>query len=203
MAEVRNILFIGDSVTAAHRSWLFPHGFGYVKNLCHLMPPQWKLINKGKNGDRIVDLDSRWNQDVLKEGPNVISVNVGINDTWRRFDKNDSTTQQEFSDIYEKILLRTFDRLPRSTIILCEPFLLSRRVEMSEWYGDFHGKIETIHLLAAKYTIPLIRFNEFLNMQVDVYGQDKLSKDGIHPTNLGHRLMSEFWLSNFRKLCQV
>lgn len=203
MAEVKNILFIGDSVTAAHRSWLFPHGFGYVKNLSDSMFPQWKFLNKGNNGDRILDLDNRWNQDVIEEGPNVISVNVGINDTWRRFDRNDPTTQEEFSFIYERILLRTFDRLPKSRIILCEPFLLSRREEMSEWYGDFHGKIEAIHLLAAKYTLPLIRFNEFLNMQADVYGQNKLSKDGIHPTQLGHRLMSELWLSNFRNLPQV
>ena len=90
-------LFIGDSVTDAGRFEDHDEhlGDGYVRRLDEHFRDSGltiETINTGIGGNRVADLKLRWERDVVNHRPALLSVLVGVNDTWRRYDNNDPTT---------------------------------------------------------------------------------------------------------------
>lgn len=89
------ILFQGDSITEWGRNYADSNdlGTGYA-----MMCSAWikslypeldlRFLNRGVSGNRVIDLKKRWQQDCIDLQPDVISILIGINDTWRRFDNN-------------------------------------------------------------------------------------------------------------------
>jgi len=43
-----------------------------------------EIINQGIGGNTILDLDRRWEEDVVQVQPNWLSIKIGINDVWRQ-----------------------------------------------------------------------------------------------------------------------
>ena len=92
------ILFTGDSITdgGRNRNNAQSLGDGYVnrvaERLC-LDHPELNLRfqNAGIGGDRTCDLLARWTTDCIDLQPDWVSILVGINNTWRRYDSNDPT----------------------------------------------------------------------------------------------------------------
>ena len=50
------------------------------------------FLNRGVSGDRVADLRARWREDAVDLEPDVVSVLIGVNDTWRRYDSGDVTS---------------------------------------------------------------------------------------------------------------
>ena len=84
------VVFIGDSITDCGRRTEQdgPYGKGYVslvRALLHARYPAHGLtiVNRGIGGNTIRDLAARWQEDVLNEAPDWLSVKIGINDVGR------------------------------------------------------------------------------------------------------------------------
>ena len=89
-------IFIGDSVTDCDRISIPPYGHGWVNEIVKSGLIE-NVINVGTSGHRLVDLDKRWQADVLDNKPERLTINIGINDTWRRYDDNDPTSVEDFA----------------------------------------------------------------------------------------------------------
>ena len=100
-------VFIGDSVTDCGRLIEPPFGDGYVFNIANSGRLTGSIINVGTSGHRLIDLENRWNNDVLAHQPTLVSVAIGINDTWRRYDDNDPTSVEDFEERYRHVLTAT------------------------------------------------------------------------------------------------
>lgn len=187
-------LFIGDSVTDCDRELFPPLGNGWVNKIAQSGKLSGEIINVGTSGHRLVDLDARWNRDVLDYSPDRLTINIGINDTWRRYDDNDPTSAEDFHKRYDDLLTRTTKALDVQ-LVLCEPFLLHVQPVMSTWREDLDPKIAAIHELAKKYQAILIPFDGMFTELADTQGATALAEDGIHPTEAGHEAMSRLWLS--------
>jgi acyl-CoA thioesterase I len=90
------VVFVGDSITdagrdRADRASLGDGYVGLVATDLRRETPGTEVVNVGIGGDRAVDLERRWQDDVVAAAPDVLSVYVGVNDTWRRFDADDPT----------------------------------------------------------------------------------------------------------------
>ena len=192
--SVRKIVFIGDSVTSRHRNLLFPSGFGYVNNIRRRLPSVWKVINRGISGDRLVDLERRWDKDVIAHSAHFVSIAIGVNDTWRRYDRDDPSSDQEFSDRYKRLISKT-TKFFGTNIVLCEPFIIPLNAPMQQWREDLEGKLSVIRSLAAEFNLLLVPFDKEMEHLSKKYAVDLLTKDGIHPTKFGHSKMAELWLS--------
>ena len=48
---------------------------------------RWFFINKGVSGNRVPDLIVRYMEDFLDLEPDFISILIGINDVWRRYER--------------------------------------------------------------------------------------------------------------------
>jgi len=195
------VLFIGDSVTDCNRESYDRSdrslGDGYVQIIKASNRISHEIINRGISGNRIGDLENRWQQDVLDLKPRVLSILIGVNDTWRRFDDNDPTSADEFTARYKTLLQKTRGEL-EVDLYLCQPFILPVREEMHEWLGDLNEKIEGIKSLAHDFGATYIPFGDKFNAEVDSVGMSALAEDGIHPTHLGHEIMAQLWLEHYR-----
>jgi acyl-CoA thioesterase-1 len=190
-----SVLFAGDSVTDCGRRE-DPRGLGdgYVNVLASQLAPHGVTVtNVGIGGDRVVDLDSRWAADVLSSDAEVLSILVGINDTWRRFDSNDPTSAQEFEAGYRELLTQAKPHFKR--IVLVQPFLLPVTEGQQDWADDLHAKQQAVSRLAADFDAVLVPAHERLNaLAASLGGNAALADDGVHPTALGHEQLAAIWL---------
>lgn len=187
-------LFIGDSVTDCDRNEFDGIGHGYVKLIRDSGRLSDTVINRGISGNRIGDLANRWQSDVMDFAPATLTVLIGVNDTWRRYDDNDPTSAEDFTNRYRALLAQTVEAFsPR--LFLGQPFILPVRAEMELWLADLDEKIEGIKSLAAEFGATYIGYGDHFRSLLGKYSMAELAEDGIHPTALGHQLMAEYWLS--------
>ncbi|MGI9226594.1 MAG: SGNH/GDSL hydrolase family protein [Candidatus Nanopelagicaceae bacterium] len=190
-----SIVFIGDSVTDCDREIKPPYGDGYVQEVASTGLLTGQIVNVGTSGHRLVDLEKRWQSDVLDNKPSLLSIAIGINDTWRRYDDNDPTAVEDFRDRYHRLLTWTKAELnPR--FVLCEPFLLPVRDEMNLWREDLDPKIQVVHDMAQEFNAVLVPFDRHLNNLSTSMPMADLADDGIHPSLFGHQEMAKLWLSS-------
>ena len=188
-------VFVGASFTDCEKDLFPPFGNGFVQIIANSRRLPGKIINAGISGNRVIDLVNRWDSDVLAVNPTRVSIVIGLNDTWRRYDSNDPTTVEDFEERYRNILARTIEQ-SSAEIVLCEPSLLPLNSEMRIWREDLDPKIAVIHKLANEFRTKLVTFDAFLNAQASSRPILDLTLDGVHPTRLGHELVAESWLEN-------
>ena len=188
-------LFIGDSVTDCGRDIEPPYGDGYVREIARSGKLAGQIINVGTSGHRLIDLEKRWQADVLDHKPTLVSIAIGINDTWRRYDDNDPTSTQDFRDQYHRVLTLTRQAC-NPQFVLCEPFLLSVREEMNTWREDLDPKIDVVYAMAKEFDAIVVPFDKHLNQLATTFAMADIADDGIHPSPFGHAEMAKLWLSN-------
>lgn len=196
----RPIVFIGDSITDAGRRDDPDHlGDGYVRLVRDALAARGDarpIINTGVSGDRAVDLRRRWQQDALENDPELLSVYVGINETWRRYDDHDATPTESFENTYRSLLTDAQDRLaPR--MILVEPFVLPVTSEQGHWGAeDLDAKRAVVAKLAAEFGAAFVPLQSLLlDAASQGDGNASLATDGVHPTPRGSELIAGAWLA--------
>lgn len=190
------IVFIGDSITdAGRRTDPEGLGFGFVRLVAQtlaLRGDRREVVNRGIGGDRIGDLRDRWGADVMDLAPSTLSVYVGVNDTWRRFDQGDSTDAQHFEQVYRALLERAVAaHSPR--LVLVEPFLTPVAEEQHEWLDDLAGKRDAVANLASEFGAAFVPLHRILTTAAAHHGAAEIAADGVHPTPLGAELIAEAW----------
>ena len=155
-------MFAGDSVTdCGRRTDPDALGNGYVRDLYDdLGARRPRIVNAGISGNRAVDLVGRWSTDVLALRAVVVSVLIGINDTWRRYDEDDPTTAESFEESYRALL----DPLT-CPVVLVEPFLLPVKDGQETWREDLDPKLDVVRKLAVEYGAILVPADVELNRQ--------------------------------------
>jgi lysophospholipase L1-like esterase len=199
------ILFQGDSITDCHRQYddSTSLGEGYpniVARLYQMMFPENKVsfVNKGISGNRVKNLLERYDADFKAVKPDILSILVGINDTWRRYDNNDPTSAEEFEKDYRELLQKIKKDMPDCRLVLIEPFVLYCLPDRAAWREDLDPKIHVVRKLAkefADYYIPMDGI--FAKAEVEGYRCEQITEDGVHPTPLGHRMIAEEYIKVF------
>ncbi|AOZ94053.1 SGNH/GDSL hydrolase family protein [Paenibacillus crassostreae] len=194
------VLFIGDSVTDCGRDYSNDSslGSGYAFLVAAELGRKYpkknlNFINRGINGNRVVDLETRWEEDCIQLNPAWISIYIGINDVWRHYDNNDETSVEKFYKGYRQLIERTNEHTD-AKIILVEPFCLPVPEDRKSWREDLDPKIQAIRELASEFKslyVPLDGLFASASTQVD---PAYWAGDGVHPTVAGHALIAKAWL---------
>lgn len=196
----QTVLFQGDSITDCGRDYSDQSnlGLGYpmmAASLFQAAHPEFAatFINKGISGNRAVDLRNRWSEDCVNLKPDLVSILIGINDTWRKFDSNDPTSADAFYESYKAILQRVKDELGAKIVIL-EPFVLPCPPDRIGWREDLDPKIQVARTLAREFDaiyIPLDGIFASASMKAK---PEFWAADGVHPSSAGHALIAQEWL---------
>jgi len=192
------ILFQGDSITDAGRGKPPGLGTGYARIAADIMlsrAPELGLtiMNRGISGNRAKDLVERWGRDCVELKPDVVSIMIGINDTWRAFDSDDPTTAEAFEASYRTILERTRDE-SGAKIVMVEPFVLACPPDRVAWRADLDPKIAAVRRLAREFTDVYVPLDGLFAEACTRVAPDYWAPDGVHPTGPGHAFIALEWL---------
>lgn len=206
------VLFTGDSITDSQRNDSEDGlGFGYPLRIAG----EWGLrhpdrpvtwLNSAIADNKVMDLESRWQTDVLDARPDVVSILVGINDVgWHSYDPDGYVIPAEdYAAGYDRLLAPLAES--GAELILIEPFLLpiSGDIEVGDmqlgvaerkkWRVDLDPKIQVVRELARKYGAHLLAADGMFAELSTTTGPEYWAADGVHPTPAGHAALAEAWL---------
>ncbi len=194
------VLFQGDSITDSgrHRPDSVSLGDGYALITAawfSALHPTKKIafLNRGISGNRVPDLLQRWDEDCIALAPKTLSILIGVNDMWRRYDSNDPTSIESFEGGYRRLLDQTVSGL-NPQIILCEPFLLAVHEAQKSWREDLDPKIEVVRLLASDYKTILVPLDTIFTEAAKQREPAYWLPDGVHTSPAGAALIAQSWL---------
>lgn len=199
------ILFQGDSITDAGRNRADIHdlGHGYplytAKAIREAFPDRdFEFIDLGISGNRAENLRDRWTEDAINIQPDVISILIGINDTWHRAAEKNWMPHEYFEECYRGILER-IKKETNAKIIMLEQFLLS--VPDKEFFHvDLDPKIQITRKLAREYADVFIPLDGLFAAASVGTAPTEFAADGVHPTAKGAEFIAGHYLEAFRKL---
>jgi lysophospholipase L1-like esterase len=200
------ILFQGDSITDADRKRDADDvnnraglGSGYAlmaaaQLMADCPSENLRVLNRGISGNRVVDLFARWRVDALNHQPNVVSILIGVNDTWHEFNNRNGVPVAKYERVYREILAETRDALPGVRFVLCEPFVLPCGVVTDGWVSEINQRREVVGKLAVEFGAVLVPFQAVFDRAMQQAPATYWARDGVHPTGAGHMIMARAWL---------
>lgn len=194
----RCLVLAGDSVTDCGRDRTDDDslGNGWAALVAAEVADE-RVINRGISGNRVGDLVARWDDDVLALRPDTVAIMIGINDTWRRYDRDDPTSTEEFAAGYAELITRS-QAAGVQRMIMLEPVLTPVEDAQWAWREDLDPKITAIRRLAQRHGLELVPTDAVLNATAAVLAVGELAADGVHPTPAGHRLIADAFLQTYR-----
>ncbi|MFF1868456.1 GDSL-type esterase/lipase family protein [Kitasatospora herbaricolor] len=206
------VMFTGDSITDCRRREsedALGHGYPLrVAGEWGLRHPDRPVtwLNTANAGDKVMDLEARWQTDVLDARPEVLSILVGVNDVaWHTFDPEGYVIPAErFEAGYDRLLAPLAEA--GTQLILIEPFLLPIRgtaeagpslvgeEERRAWRTDLDPKIQVVRRLARRYDAQLLTADGMFAELTASAEPEHWSADGVHPAPAGHAALAAAWL---------
>ena len=195
------VLFQGDSITDCGRSRNEADslGSGYALMAAAQFGRKHpgkavKFLNRGIGGDRVVDLAARWEQDCLDLEPSWLSIYIGINDTWRKYDSGLPMSAEEYYGTYRTIIVQALER-SAPKLVLVEPFVLPVNDEQKVWREDLDPKIQAVRELAGEFRALYVPLDGLFAQAAASTGPAYWAPDGVHPSAAGNALIAEAWLN--------
>ena len=203
---VKTILFQGDSITDCGRvrdnarSVSQALGQGYptliaarVKN--NDWSKKYNFINRGISGDRVVDLYARWKRDALNLRPDVISILIGVNDTWHEQNYGNGVEPERYDRFYRMLMDWTKEALPGTRMILLEPFVLKFGFVTDAWVSEIDIRRQMVKKIAEDYGAVFVPLQEIISEKAaEAADPEIVLADGVHPTLFGHQIIADQYL---------
>ena len=195
------ILFQGDSITDGNRgrsadpNHILGHGYVFIIGAKFgAAYPERKLtfLNRGISGNRVTNLEKRWQTDTLDLKPDLLSILIGVND-------NGGVPLDEYEKIYDQLLTTTKAANPNLRLVLCEPFTLPGKksadpAAWETWRTGINQRRAIVAQLAQKHGAALVKFQAVFDEAAKRAPVEHWIWDSVHPTYSGHQLMADEWI---------
>jgi lysophospholipase L1-like esterase len=200
----QTLLFIGDSITDAGRA--YPVGLraglgegyvAFVDSLLSAILPERRIrvLNTGISGNRVTDLEARWQRDVLDLRPDWLSVMIGINDVWRQFDSALDPGQvgiDRYEAVYRALLGRTRPAL-KGLALLTPYFIEANASDPMRKRMDEYGRV--VKRLAAEFDAVFVDTQAAFDRYLAHRPSQSLCGDRVHPNKTGHMILAKAFLT--------
>ena len=213
------ILFQGNSITDAgrDRAATGPNqseglGRGYAqlvaaRLLTKFGPPSSgggggggvRCFNRGVSGHKAFELADRWREDCLELRPDVLSLLIGVNDTWHGVTSHEGipeATLPRFAHHVDFLLGSVREQNPDAVLVVCDPFTTRAGAGAELPFEPELGERRRIlGEAAAAHGAVRVPFQEVFDERVAAgVSPADLAHDGVHPTLYGHAVMAAAWL---------
>lgn len=197
LEENTTVLFTGDSITDCGRNREtggVDLGEGYAAWTAALLQARYPrhgnhFLNTGIGGNRVTDLEARWEEDVVGHHPDYVSVMIGINDVWRQFDRPwmEQVDPGQFAEILGGLVRATLPQV--KGMILMTPYFIELNREdpmrrMMDEYGYIVEKLARSH--GAVFVDTQAAFDTWLKHNPS----QRICADRVHPNLIGHAILS-------------
>jgi lysophospholipase L1-like esterase len=197
------VLFQGDSITDSGRSRTRTTanadaalGSGYplliAAPLLRDAPNAgWRFFNRGISGNRVPDLQARWDTDTIALAPDILSVLIGVNDYWHTRDGNSSGTVTDYENQFTALLEGTRAALPTLRILVLEPFVLRTGFVDDSWFPEFDARRAAALRVASRTKSTFVPLHDRFTAAARETGPEYWAADGVHPSPAGHALIAK------------
>jgi lysophospholipase L1-like esterase len=205
------ILFQGDSITDGGRwkgnDWNHIMGQGYAfiiaGKIGYKYPSQkYLFVNRGVSGNKVPDLEERWEDDTISIKPNILSILIGVNDTMADVSGKKEFSADSYLEGYRSLLQKTKEKLPETKLVIGEPFLLpvgSVRDKWVQYQEALTARQKIARQLAQEFNAAFVPYQELFTAGAKKYSEDAWLWDGVHPMPAGHELMADAWIKAVNK----
>ena len=191
------VLFIGDSVSDFGRARPVGEGLhdgvgtGFIRVISNFINGYYperniRITNMGISGNNVLDLDDRWQSDVLDLEPDWVNILIGINDVWRQFDSPQMTEQHvpldEYEAIYRKLIEKTFPTV-KGMILMTPYFMEPNRNDPMRARMDEYGAV--VRKLAEEYKLVFVDLQAGWDRLFEHMHPCNIAWDRIHPNQTG------------------
>lgn len=190
------ILFQGDSITDADRirDDGADLGKGYPKYAAAMLreryPDQaFTFLNRGISGDQTKDLKARWQLDCIELQSDIVSILVGVNDTWHHIEHRDWVPNDLFEANYRYLLTELREKT-HAKILMIEPYVLPVP-DKENFREDMSDKILIIRKLAREFADVYLPLDGLLAAACVQEEPTYWADDGVHPNENGARFIAE------------
>ena len=206
------ILIQGDSITDAGRDrgreskpndqGSLGRGYAYTiaNELLGSNPGKnLKIYNRGISGNKVYQLDERWQKDCLDLKPDVLSILIGVNDLWHTLDGKYDGSAEKYEKDYRALLKRTLKNLPEVKIIICEPFILPCGHVKDSWFPEFDKYRAIAKKMSQEFNTIFVPFQTMFNEAIKTAPASYWAPDGVHPGIPGMYIMAQEWIKTVSK----
>lgn len=181
------ILFQGDSITDADRNREDYHdlGKGYPKYAAKYITEyfdgmDFEFVDLGISGNQTIDLVNRLESDFIDIQPDIVSILIGVNDTWHHASDKSWIDNAKYEENYRTVL-EAIKTKTNAKIVMIEQFLLPA-ADKEFFREDLDPKIQITRKLAREYADLYIPLDGILAAACVNTDWQTFSADGVHPT---------------------
>nr|4JKO_A Chain A, Acetyl xylan esterase [Geobacillus stearothermophilus]4JKO_B Chain B, Acetyl xylan esterase [Geobacillus stearothermophilus] len=200
------LLFIGDAITDCGRAR--PEGEGsfgalgtgyvaYVVGLLQAVYPELgiRVVNKGISGNTVRDLKARWEEDVIAQKPDWVSIMIGINDVWRQYDLPFMKEKHVYLDEYEatlRSLVLETKPLVKGIILMTPFYIEGNEQDPMRRTMDQYGRV--VKQIAEETNSLFVDTQAAFNEVLKTLYPAALAWDRVHPSVAGHMILARAFL---------
>lgn len=193
------VLFIGDSITDVKFNFRFMHKIKgrniyalQLKKRFRKYSKDIKVDIKGIASNRTYHLYDRLTADCINLKPDVIIMLIGVNDAWENYGpENYPPLLRPMEPHMREIYRRIRAELPHTQVLYLMPFLIDAVEEKLPFHKTLDEFREVLKGLAEENGALLLDLQQVFYDEQKNTDPKKLAIDGIHPTNLGHKVMAD------------
>lgn len=205
------VLFQGDSITDTGRSRevdvasqansqpAMGNGYAWLTASTLLLDRPddgLKFFNRGISGNKVHQLDERWQTDCVDLKPSVVSILIGVNDIWHTLNGNFDSTVEKYVVGYRALVERTRKELPDARLVICEPFVTRCGAVDDKWFPEFDGYRAAARQVANESGARFVPFQSMFDALSKLASPEHWAHDGVHPTWAGSAMMAHTWLKS-------
>lgn len=199
------ILFQGDSITDASRNRAQPEpnrptalGTGYPLLLASALLADhprrnYQVFNRGISGNKVPDLQARWDADAIALKPDILSILIGVNDIWHKLNGQYAGTTASYESGFTALLEDTRRRLPGTRLVILEPFVLRVGAVNDRWFPEFTDRQAAAARVARRAGAIWVPLQGVFDRLARQAGPAHWAADGVHPTPAGHEVIADRW----------
>lgn len=193
------VLFIGDSITDvkfnSKKRFAFKVKDIYavqLKKIFRNYSRDIKVEIKGIASNRTYHVYDRLTKDCINLKPDVIIMLIGVNDAWENYGPENyppllRPMEPHMREVYRRI--RT--ELPETQILYLMPFLIDSVEEKLPFHKILDEYREKLRAIALENGASVVDLQQVFNEAQKTTESKALAVDGIHPSQIGHKIMAD------------
>lgn len=193
------VLFIGDSITDVKFNFRMRHKIKGGKVYALQLKKRFKAFSrdikvdiKGIASNRTYHVYDRLTRDCIDLKPDVIIMLIGVNDAWENYVPEQypplvRPMEPHFCEIFRRINAE----LENTQVLYLMPFMIDaveEKLPFHKTLDDFRARLRAI---AEESGAVILDLQQVFDLTQKTTEPKLLAVDGIHPTNLGHKVIAD------------
>ena len=150
------------------------------------------MFYRGVANNRVYHLYDRLTKDCIDLKPNVIIMLIGVNDAWEHYVPEDyPPLRRPMKPYLDEIYRRIKTELDSMQILFLLPFMIDTDKQKLPFHTILNEYRAELEKTALENGAEIVDLQKRFDRAQEKIEPANLAADGIHPTDLGHRIMAD------------